>query len=148
MSFGRSKTKAFEAEFSQSCKANYCPWPGSISNDGSRFFCACHHMSQPEKWSFVTEKLRDNEHIRLALIDILKMDDATWIRNGWQMMERFFDDDKELQPSVAERERKGWFEYRIRDMLAYRCGVIARPPKPRDVAAHGQSLRRKKKPTS
>mgnify|MGYP000160774446 CR=1 FL=1 len=133
MTFGRSKPKALESSFSRYCVANGCPLPGAISNDGSRFYCACHHAAKPNTWPLVTERLRENEQIRLAIIEVCGISDADWWKGEWELMHRYFDDEPRLQPSLAERERKAWYDYRLRDTLMFRCGVISREPKPREV---------------
>jgi hypothetical protein len=137
MSYARARQRSTEAaeqphEHSNRCAANGCPLRGTIAPSGGRFICSFHYAAQPEDWSRVTEGLHVNEKLRLAIDEVLRIGDMEWCMGKWQMMERFFDGEPELQPTVAEHEHRRWYEYRLHNWLMHLSGVTKRKPVPRE----------------
>ncbi len=116
------------------CIATGCPMRGSMSSTGGEnsFMCAPHFQGQPDEWPRITEALRESLTIRMAIDEILKIDEISWRSSvgGFppksQMMERFFDD-VSLKPQGEEFTRKSWYEYRLRNELMFRAGLSRKP---------------------
>ena len=113
------------------CFANGCPMAGGIST-GGRWVCAYHNQAPSEEWPRVTEALRDAEHVRVAINEVMKIDMISWGAkvNGyppkWQEFAALFDNYSELQPTEHEKTRKTKYEYRLRNELAIRAGLAKR----------------------
>ena len=126
------KTTGFEDQpVSHNCFANGCPMAGGIST-GGRWVCAYHNQAPSEEWPRVTEALRDAEHVRVAINEVMKIDMISWGAkvNGyppkWQEFAALFDNYPELQPTEHEKIRKTKYEYRLRNELAIRAGLAKR----------------------
>ena len=137
MSFVKARQRTTEAaeiphEHNNRCAANGCPLRGTIAPSGGRFVCSYHYAAQPEDWPRVTEGLRENEKIRMAIDEVIGLGDIDWILGKWEMMHRFFDGEPELQPTVAEREHRRWYEYRLHCWLIHLAGITKRKPVPRE----------------
>ena len=123
--------KLEEKEQGHNCFANGCPMAGGIST-GGRWVCAYHNQAEPELWPRVTESLLDNEMIRVAIGEVMKIDMISWGAkvNGyppkWQEFAALFDNYPELQPTEHEQTRKTKYEYRLRNELAIRAGLAKR----------------------
>ncbi len=131
MSFGKSKVLAIEHEHSKACRANNCPLPGTIARDGSRFLCAVHDEALPENWFSVTQKMKENDYLIYAIQQVLKASDFAWWSTEWKIFDAYFEAQPLLKPSQEERKRKAWYEYRLRETLMSRCGLMSKEPQPR-----------------
>lgn len=132
MKFIKNTKPEFQEEHSNKCQANGCPLRGTMAPSDGRFVCTCHYNAEPEQWPRITEALRENERITLALNEVLRTGDIDWSMGKWQMMARFFDGEPELQPSVAERDHRRWYEYRLRGWMTYLTGVSGKRPVQRE----------------
>tara|TARA_R110000868_G_scaffold376148_7_gene640964 strand:+ start:39 stop:464 length:426 start_codon:yes stop_codon:yes gene_type:complete len=123
-----------ETEYSSKCSATGCPMRGTISNSGGEgsFVCAPHFQGQPDEWPRITESLIESLEIRLAIDEIMKIDDLTWetgVRGcnpKSKMFERYFNDDP-LRPQGKELLKKPWYEYRLRNELMFIAGLCKKP---------------------
>lgn len=119
-------------QHSDKCAANGCPLRGSISPNGSAYVCSYHYSAESKDWPRVTETLRQNEKILLAISDVVQTGDIEWIMGKWEMMDRYFEDQPELQPTVAERKHRRWYEYRLNGWMMHLAGLQKDKPIPRD----------------
>jgi hypothetical protein len=128
----RTEVQAPDNDHSNKCAANGCPLKGSISANGNRYVCCFHHSADGSLWPQVTEHLIQNENILLAISEVLRIGDIDWNMGKWQIMDRYFENDKELQPAISERNHKRWYEYRLNEWMMYLSGLTSKKPEPRE----------------
>lgn len=116
---------------SDRCAAHGCPMRGTIGTGGSSYVCRYHYPAQPEDWPRVTDELVRNERLLLAVNEVLRIGDIEWALGKWEMLERFFRDEPQLQPTDAERQRRAWYLNRLDGWLRYLTGTVPRAPQPR-----------------
>ena len=128
----RTEVSAPAQEHSNKCAANGCPLVGSISSNGGRYVCSFHHAAEGEKWPRVTESMLQNEKILMAISEVIRMGDMDWVKGKWELMHRYFDGEPHLQPTIAEREHRRWYEYRLNGWVMYLTGLAKNKPVARE----------------
>jgi hypothetical protein len=128
----RTEVAAPTSEHSNKCAANGCPLNGSISANGNRYVCCFHHTAEGHQWPGVTEAMLQNEKILMALSEVVRMGDMDWVLGKWELMQRYFEGESELQPTVAERNHRRWYEYRLNGWMMYLAGISKKKPVPRE----------------
>ena len=119
-------------KFSNRCAANGCQLRGTIAPGGGRYVCSYHYAAESEDWPRVTEALHDNENLLLGIDEVIRIGDIDWSLGKWEMMQKFFAGEPELQPTVAERQHRRWYQYRLNAWVMYLAGITSRKPEPRE----------------
>lgn len=128
----RSNEVAVVEQHSDRCAANGCMLRGTIAPSNGRYVCSYHYAAESSDWPRVTEALHENEKLLLAIDEVLRMGDMDWVLGKWEMMDRYFADQPELQPTEAERQHRRWYEYRLNAWVMYLAKITKRKPEPRE----------------
>lgn len=136
MSFVKARQRSTEVaaateHHGNKCAANGCPLRGTIEPNGGRYVCVYHYTAQPDQWPRATEALHQHRNIIMGIDEVINTSDIDWSMGKWQMMERFFDGEPDLQPTEAERKHRRWYEYRLHTWLLYLTGGVTKRPEPR-----------------
>ncbi len=110
------------------CKASGCRLRGTTDKGGD-WLCFA-HANSPD-WRATNDALRSQERIVFAIDQVLAMSDAEWSIGGWQKLDAFFAQPP-FKPTEAERVRRRWYEYRMRQWLLHLAGSC-QPPTPREL---------------
>lgn len=135
MSFVKARQRSSEEmpiSYSDRCAANGCQLRGTMSASDGKYLCSYHFSSISEKWPLVTESIRQNERITLAMDEVNRIGDIDWCQGKWEMLADFFNDEPEMQPSESEQGHRRWYLYRLHAWMLYMTGVTSRRPIPRE----------------
>lgn len=116
------------------CVAHGCPCNGTVDiGNAGRFACSWHAWVQPERWPLITERLCEHRWLLDFIGDMQRMHIAG---EKWRdLAEQFFaTEQRDLQPTPAERERVSWYVWRLRQHLAWLTGERKDKPQPREMA--------------
>ena len=135
MSFKRAeKTEKFDSKPTFRCVANNCPLNGSISTAQDKWMCGFHFRAEPTDWPRVSDALYQSEALLGILDDLHKVSEVTWSKAmnkapaQRDLYMSLFDDEPELKPRPDEN--KSHYEYRLRDHISRKAGVLARRIEP------------------
>lgn len=130
-----AETPQEEARNPGLCVANGCRLRGTVAS-GEGFACFVHATSD---WRQANDALRANERIVYALDKVLATGDADWSMGGWKALDAFFTA-PELKPSVPERSKRRWYEYRLRQWLLHLAGDGPKPEPRQELASPSMRL--------
>jgi len=134
MSYGRFGAPVAQQEYqsesvSLSCKANGCRNRGTVDAGGG-FMCFVH--AHDADWRMANDALHKHPYLMDAINEVVSIGDMEWWGGKWKSLHNRFSHLCEMQPTEAERNHRRWYEYRLRQQLAYYAGSIAKPPVPRE----------------
>ena len=132
---GKGERAAQDAEAASdpsACRATGCPCRGTIDlGSGGRRTCSFHAWAQPDVWGDITEQLQAHRWL-IDFIGEVKVLHARSKLGTWQAKARtYFAEHADMQPTALEAKHWPFYEWRLREDLAWRVGVRKDRPQPR-----------------